>query len=143
MQGHQQRPTEREHEHAEASEDPGAGDALRRVRGARGDAALGQGGVRRRGAARRRGASPAAFGVGSARAGQREAGAGSAVEIAGPAALVRDALYGLLLDGADALAEACRAYEAGALSLERLCAAAESATARVSLFAGFEREDGG
>jgi len=72
-----------------------------------------------------------------------QAGTGSAVELAGPAVLVRDALYGLLLDGADAFAEACRAYEAGAISLERLCAAGASTHARIALFADFEREDGG
>lgn len=72
-----------------------------------------------------------------------QAGSGHPVEMAGPAVLVRDALYGLLLDGADALAEACRSYEAGAISLERLCAAGESAGARLALFADFEREDGG
>jgi hypothetical protein len=71
-----------------------------------------------------------------------QAGSGAPVEIAGPAALVRDALYGLLLDGADALAEACRAYEAGVISLERLCATGTSTEARVALFAHFEREDG-
>ena len=72
-----------------------------------------------------------------------QAGSGAPVEIAGPAALVRDALYGLLLDGAEALAEACRAYEAGAIPLERLCAAGASTHARITLFADFEREDGG
>ena len=72
-----------------------------------------------------------------------QAGSAHPIEITGPPALVRDALYGLLLDGADALAEACRAYEAGAITLEHLLAAGESAHARVTLFADFEREDGG
>jgi hypothetical protein len=71
-----------------------------------------------------------------------QAGSGHPIEITGPPALVRDALYGLLLDGADALAEACRAYEAGAISLEHLVATGQSAGARLTLFADFEREDG-
>jgi hypothetical protein len=69
------------------------------------------------------------------------AGSGEPLEITGPAGLVREALYGLLIDGADALAEACRAYESGAIPLERLTAAAASAQARIGLFAAFERED--
>lgn len=69
------------------------------------------------------------------------AGKGEPVELTGPAGLVREALYGLLVDGADALAEACRSYESGALSLDRLAAAGASARARVELFAAFERDD--
>ena len=66
---------------------------------------------------------------------------GAPVELSGPSGLLREALYGLLLDGADALAEACRAYEAGTIGLDRLCEAGASAAARGRLFARFERSD--
>ena len=69
------------------------------------------------------------------------AGSGEPLEITAPAGLAREALYGLLIDGADALAEACRSYESGAIPLERLTAAGASAQARIELFAAFERED--
>jgi hypothetical protein len=69
------------------------------------------------------------------------AGKGEPIEVTGPAGLVREALYGLLVDGADALAEACRSYESGTVSLDRLAAAGASARARVELFAAFEQYD--
>ena len=62
-------------------------------------------------------------------------------ELTGPARLVRDAAYGLLLDGADALAEACRRYEAGEIELPALVAAGASAGRRLDLFAEVERLD--
>jgi hypothetical protein len=73
--------------------------------------------------------------------GQIGEGAGDA-EVTGPAGIVREALYGLLIDGADALAEGCRSYESGSLSLDDLSAVGASTLARVELFLDFERSDG-
>ena len=67
---------------------------------------------------------------------------GSPAELTGTAALVRDAVYGLLLDGADALAEACRRYEAGEIALDALARAGASARRRLDMFIELERLDG-
>ena len=64
------------------------------------------------------------------------------LELSGPAGLVRDAAYGLLLDGVDALADACRSYEAGRSSLGELVAAGESAARRLALMKRVEDSDG-
>jgi hypothetical protein len=67
---------------------------------------------------------------------------GEPAELTGPAALVRDMVYGLLLDGADALAEACRRYEAGEIALDALARAGASARRRLGMFVELERVDG-
>jgi hypothetical protein len=67
---------------------------------------------------------------------------GAPLELSGPAGLIRDAAYGLLLDGADALADVCRSYEAGRSSLDELVAAGESAARRLALMKRVEDSDG-
>jgi hypothetical protein len=64
-----------------------------------------------------------------------------AVEITGEAHVLRDVLYGLLLDGADALTDACRAYESGEAPLAALRRAGEAAASRLALFLEFEEAD--
>ena len=64
------------------------------------------------------------------------------LELSGPAGLIRDAAYGLLLDGVDALADACRSYEAGRSSLGELVAAGEAAARRLALMKAVEDSDG-
>ena len=64
------------------------------------------------------------------------------LELSGPAGLIRDAAYGLLLDGVDALADACRSYEAGRSSLEELVEAGEAAARRLALMKAVEDSDG-
>lgn len=62
-------------------------------------------------------------------------------ELSGPAAVVRGAVYGWLIDAADALSEACRSYEAGAASLESLEQCGARVAARLESFAALERAD--
>ena len=64
------------------------------------------------------------------------------LELSGPAGLIRDAAYGLLLDGVDALADACRSYEAGRSSLMELVAAGDAAARRLALMKAVEDSDG-
>ena len=64
------------------------------------------------------------------------------LELSGPAGLIRDAAYGMLLDGVDALADACRSYEAGRLSLGELVEAGEAAARRLALMKAVEDSDG-
>ena len=64
-----------------------------------------------------------------------------AVDIVGEAHVLRDVLYGLLLDGADALADACRAYESAEIPLAALRQAGEAAATRLALFLEFEEAD--
>jgi hypothetical protein len=64
------------------------------------------------------------------------------LELSGPAGLIRDAAYGLLLDGVDALADACRSYEAGRSSLGELVEAGEAAARRLALMKAVEESDG-
>jgi hypothetical protein len=66
----------------------------------------------------------------------------SPVELTGPVGVIRDAAYGLLLDGVDALAEVCRTYEAGRASLPELVSAGESAVRRLELLRSIEERDG-
>jgi hypothetical protein len=68
--------------------------------------------------------------------------AGASLELSGPPGLVRDAVYGLLLDGVDALADACRAYESGRSSMVELVRAGESAQARLAIMKRVESDDG-
>jgi hypothetical protein len=72
---------------------------------------------------------------------ERPHDAAAPLELSGPPWLVRDAVYGLLLDGADALAEVCRAYEAGRSSLADLAGAGEAAARRVALMTLVEDRD--
>jgi hypothetical protein len=65
----------------------------------------------------------------------------AALELSGPAGLIRDAAYGLLLDGVDALADACRSYEAGRSSLGDLVEAGEAAARRLALMKAVEDSD--
>jgi hypothetical protein len=65
----------------------------------------------------------------------------ASLELSGPPGLIRDVAYGLLLDGVDALAEACRAYEDGRSSLADLTGAGESAARRVALMKRVEESD--
>ena len=67
---------------------------------------------------------------------------GAPLELSGPAGLIRDAAYGLLLDGVDALADACRSYEAGRSSLAELVEAGEAAARRLALMKAVEESDG-
>ena len=64
------------------------------------------------------------------------------LELSGPAGLIRDAAYGLLLDGVDALADACRSYEAGTSSLGELVEAGGAAARRLALMKAVEDSDG-
>lgn len=66
----------------------------------------------------------------------------ASLELAGPPGLIRDVAYGLLLDGVDALAEVCRAYEDGQSSLTDLTRAGEAAARRVALMKRVEERDG-
>jgi hypothetical protein len=68
--------------------------------------------------------------------------AGAPLELSGRAGLIRDATYGLLLDGVEALADACRSYEAGRASLDELVEAGESAARRLALMKHVEDSDG-
>lgn len=67
---------------------------------------------------------------------------GSVLKLTGPAGLIREAAYGLLLDGVDGLAETCRAYESGDASLTDLIGAGRSAGRRLALLREIEDRDG-
>jgi len=73
---------------------------------------------------------------------ERQGEAHAPLELSGPAGLIRDAAYGLLLDGVDALADACRSYEAGRSSLGELVEAGEAAARRLALMKAVEESDG-
>lgn len=69
------------------------------------------------------------------------ADSGAPVVLAGPAATIRAAAYGLLVETVDELAEACLAYEDGSIPLARLLDAGDSAAGALELFARIEEID--
>jgi hypothetical protein len=68
-------------------------------------------------------------------------GQGAGFELAGPAGLVREVLYGALLGAAEAVGERCREYEAGRAGRDALARAVGDVVALHELFAGWEAVD--
>lgn len=66
---------------------------------------------------------------------------GEDLELAGPAGLVREVLYGALLGEAEAIGERCREYEAGLVGREVLAGAVSDLAALWELFAALEAAD--
>ena len=66
---------------------------------------------------------------------------GEGLELAGPAGLVREVLYGALLAAAEAVGERCREYEAGRAGRDVLAGAVADVAVLWQLFAGFEAAD--
>jgi hypothetical protein len=71
------------------------------------------------------------------RLGPRTAGG----ELTGPAGLVGDVLHAALLDGAEAVADACRRYVAAEVGLADLRRAVDDLAARHALFAAHEERE--
>jgi hypothetical protein len=63
------------------------------------------------------------------------------LELAGPAGLVREVLYGALLAAAEAAVDRCREYEAGHADRDALATAITDLTAVHDLFAALEASD--
>ena len=71
----------------------------------------------------------------------RRAGHSRGLELHGPPALVRDVVYGALLDAAESVAEVCREYEAGQAQLDDFRSAVEAVSVRFELFSAIEQRD--
>jgi hypothetical protein len=67
---------------------------------------------------------------------------GGDLELAGPAGLVREVLYGALLGAAEAVGERCRDYEAGRADDTALATAVADVAALHRLFAALEAAEG-
>jgi hypothetical protein len=66
---------------------------------------------------------------------------GDDLELAGPAGLVREVLYGALLAAAEAAVDGCREYEAGRADRPALATAIADLTALHELFAALEASE--
>jgi hypothetical protein len=64
------------------------------------------------------------------------------LELAGPAGLVREVLYGALLGAAEAVGERCREYEAGRTGVAALAGAVDDVVVLHRLFAVLEVAEG-
>jgi hypothetical protein len=68
-------------------------------------------------------------------------GPGAGFELAGPAGMVREVLYGALLGAAEAVGERCREYEAARVGRSALAGAVADVVVLHELFAGLEAVD--